>query len=67
MAGALFLWLAVLTVMLRLKRSDRRLLDAAYVGAAGDRSRADVQGEFVSTNSSAAAAPEAPQRGSSSL
>ena len=33
------------------------------MGAAGDRSRADVQGEFVSTNSSAAAAPETPQRG----
>jgi len=33
------------------------LRDETYVGAAGDRSRADVQGEFVSTNSSAAAAP----------
>jgi len=32
------------------------LRDETYVGAAGDRSRADVQGEFVSTNSSADAA-----------
>ena len=41
----------------------RRRRDETYVGAAGDRSRADVQGEFVSPNSSADAAPEAPQRG----
>ena len=39
------------------------LRDETYVGAAGDRSRADVRREFVSTNSSAGAAPEAPQRG----